>query len=88
MINVSSLWLDHHLFHFAIQALEGFAWVLVYQADVVGRHNHSSTCFGDALQQLHNAVGCVLIQIACRLVGDDELRMIQDGATRSAETIA
>ena len=56
------------------------AWELVEHGDVVGRHNDSSSLLGDVFQQTHDVAGCLWVEIACRLIGDDDFWIIENGA--------
>ena len=55
------------------------AGVFVDQRHVVGSHNHSRSLLRDLSQQLQDIVGRLGVEVAGGLVGDDHLRMIQDG---------
>ena len=62
---------------FSIAALIHDARVFVKHRQVVGSHHYGSTRSGDVLEQSHYVVGCLRIKISSRLVGKDNLRIVQ-----------
>src|SRR3989344_6526197 len=53
----------------------------VHDALIMGRDNDGCAKFVDAFQDFHNLVGVNGIQIPRRLVRDDDVRLVDDGAT-------
>ena len=57
------------------------AWELVEHRYVVGGHDHGSALLGDVLQEAHDVACRLWVQIARRLIGDDDLWVVEDGAS-------
>ena len=55
------------------------AWELVEHWDVMGCHHYSCTLLGDILEQSHDVAGGLRVEISRRLIGDDDLRIVEQG---------
>ena len=53
------------------------AWELVEHGDVVGRHNDSSSLLGDVFQQTDDMTCRLGVEVACRLIGNDEFWVVE-----------
>ena len=72
--------LEVHLADFALGEEDGAGGVVLDQGRVVRRHHHGAALRGDLLEQLHDAVGRYRVEVARGLVGQQHLRVVQQGA--------
>ena len=53
------------------------AWVFVEHGYVVGRHDDSRTLLGDVFEYAYDMACCLGVEVACRFISDDELRVVE-----------
>ena len=63
----------------AVPQADDAVGVLLGQLGVVGDHDHE-TVFGDVLQQLHDLNAGLTVQCAGRLVGQQDVGVVDEGA--------
>ena len=59
---------------------DGARRVVLDQGGVVRGHHHGAAAAGDLLEKLHDALGRHGVEVACRFVGQQHLRVVQDRA--------
>lgn len=77
---LSEFGFEVYLADFTLRKEYGAGGVVLDQCGVVRGHDHGTAAAGDLLEKLHDAFGRHGVEVACRFVGQQHLRVVQDRA--------